>query len=100
MTYTWEPAYGFCGVITTDRVKLAKALEAVRRRVCSYGSHGARGCDCKYGLTTTMPHDPQLTEQTGCPELRELINRLLHRPNTLVPSDMDALDELLEEGRT
>jgi hypothetical protein len=81
----WEPSYGFCGMRETDRIALAEALELVRRRVCAYnmGIHdGDVRCDCKYGASikekTSMG-----SERTGCPELREIINRLLHRPETL-----------------
>jgi hypothetical protein len=86
----WEPSYGFCGVSTKANAKLAEALEAlealeaVRRRVCAYNM-GLRNedvrCDCKYGIDLTTKRTMG-SEQTGCPELRELINRLLHRPET------------------
>lgn len=46
--YVWEPDYGFTMI---DRVALAAALEAVRRRVCAYGGYGR--CDCKYGAGRT-----------------------------------------------
>lgn len=86
----WEPLYGFCAYNETDKVALAKTLEAVRRQICAYG--GGNTCDCKYGLSVkeSVPtfEDRQGfniggtiggSEQTGCPELREIINRLLHR---------------------
>ncbi len=85
MSLPWEPRYGFTDTNTTDNESLAAALESVRRRICVYG--GSRHCDCKYGA---KPREGQLhafgsyepSEKNGCPELRELINRLLHRPDT------------------
>lgn len=81
----WEPRYGFCAINKTDNVALAKALEDVRRRVCAYG--GGPTCDCKYGLTVEdkpfnvgeVIRGYNGSEKTGCPELREMIHRLLHR---------------------
>lgn len=77
-TYPWEPAYGFT---ETDPVKLAAALELVRRRICAYGPL-ATTCDCKYGLGKyILPKgDPGYvnSEETGCPELRSVIQLLLH----------------------
>jgi hypothetical protein len=80
----WEPSYGFCGEAATDRVELAHSLEAVRRRVCAYMGDT---CDCKYGLTTEARAS---SEHTGCPELRELIHRLLHRPESLAGDVSDS----------
>lgn len=103
----WEPAYGFCAFNETDRVALAMALEALRRQVCAYG--GGNRCDCKYGMMPDIYAIRQEfglsrgeesfepvplgrdfyrgvvagSEQTGCPELKELIHRLLHRDRTL-----------------
>ena len=90
----WEPSYGFCAGNETDRVALAMTLEALRRQVCCYG--GGNRCDCKYGLRVergavlkdfgiegTGVHMSN-SEQTGCPELRELIHRLLHRDVPLI----------------
>ena len=111
MTEAWEPTYGFCGINETDRKALAMTLEALRRQVCAYG--GGSFCDCKYGLTVDPTlamggfgfgqdkglmhwrYDPQEQKQvrkplgvgseaTGCPELREIIHRLLHRDQPLV----------------
>jgi hypothetical protein len=81
----WEPEYGFCGGKTHDLEQLAYAVEMARRRVCAYsdGRHDAR-CDCKYRL----PGRPVTSEQTGCPELRELVHRLLHRPETFAPAEV------------
>jgi hypothetical protein len=54
-------------------------LEAVRKRICGYmGDH----CDCKYGYIEKFEknENPELFakfirgEQTGCPELRDVIN--------------------------
>ena len=108
----WEPAYGFCAYNEHDRVALAKTLEALRRQVCAYG--GGDRCDCKYGLTVddsikpgtfgfgvadkgirgtrydsktnshVMTDKVAHSEQTGCPELREIIHRLLHRDQPLI----------------
>lgn len=102
----WEGEYGFCGSNETERLALAKTLEAIRRTICTYGGTGR--CDCKYGLTVTdekpthedlgirtMRYDfktrtrvpapaLQYSEQTGCPELRETIHRLLHRDLRLI----------------
>lgn len=100
----WEPSYGFCAYNETDNVTLAKTLEAIRRMLCCYG--GGSRCDCKYGLTVnedltpvefgfvdsngvgvnrfTAKYTVGNSEQVGCPELREVINRLLHRPESFV----------------
>ncbi len=105
----WEPSYGFTGSNLTEVLALARTLEAVRRQVCCYG--GGNRCDCKYGLSVRdTREDAEFgmrdkdivgsrydfetkqqveasagpgSEQTGCPELRELINRLLHRAESL-----------------
>lgn len=99
----WEPSYGFCAMNETDRVALAMTLEAIRRQVCCYG--GGNRCDCKYGLRVERGAQLQefgvapaegersiayrgirmgSSEQTGCPELREIIHRLLHRDVPLI----------------
>lgn len=62
--------------------RLIQALETARREVCSY-SPLARTCDCKYGL---LPVDPMPTtaarcrhnncEHNGCPDLRQMIQRV------------------------
>jgi hypothetical protein len=49
--------------------------------VCGY--RYSDRCDCKYGLVDAK-YPGAGSEQTGCPELRELINRLLHRPETFI----------------
>jgi hypothetical protein len=79
----WEPMYGFCATNVHSNEDLAKALEAVRRRVCAYGG-GHGGCDCKYSRDASQQQRAG-TEKTGCPELREIIHRLLHRPASFVP---------------
>lgn len=111
MSGIWEPTYGFCAMNETDREALAMTLEALRRQVCAYG--GGNFCDCKYGLSIDpdkaigefgfiqdkglrhwrydgkekqqklVPLTPG-SEATGCPELRELIHRLLHRDTPIV----------------
>jgi len=52
-------------------VKIANQLDAVRRMVCPYGAGENESCDCKYGIS----NETQLirSEQTGCPELRDLV---------------------------
>jgi hypothetical protein len=75
----WEPLYGFCSVNEHSNESLARALEAIRRRICAYGGNGR--CDCKYGRDATKQQRAG-SEQTGCPELVEVIHRLLHRPET------------------
>ncbi|WP_157368065.1 hypothetical protein [Alloactinosynnema sp. L-07] len=72
--------FGFCAFRTTSLRDLAAALEAVRRAVCAYGGDGR--CDCKYGANPSTELRVG-TERTGCPELRELIHRLLARPESL-----------------
>lgn len=83
-----EPSYGF---LNTDRIELAKALEAVRRRICAYNmgldpSRDVR-CDCKYGLSIDkiIAGEYQSSEQTGCPELRSVIYLLLHGEEDWLP---------------
>lgn len=79
-----EPSYGF---LHGTNEELAQALEAVRRRICCYnmGQKPSRDvrCDCKYGLSidklVSGEEDyPLGGEQTGCPELRAVIYKLLH----------------------
>lgn len=79
--HPWEPSYGLTAI---NRVRVAAALEAVRRRICAYGPFPER-CDCKYGLDealTVTPPPAKATsprsEMTGCPELRSAIRMLLH----------------------
>lgn len=85
MRQAWEPSYGFTSDTAHGNVELALALEVARRKVCAYGSKGVDTCDCKYGVDTDTR---STSEKTGCPELRELINRLLHRPESLVTDEM------------
>lgn len=90
--FEWESTYGFTSINETPNEQLAATLEALRRKVCCYG--GGDFCDCKYGLRAAGPSkyvarpgedktDRSNYEQTGCPELRELIHRLLYRPEKL-----------------
>lgn len=82
--YDWEPASGFCALNRNSNIELAAALEVVRRKICAYNM-GTRDkdvrCDCKYGAT---PEEARYigSENTGCPELREVIYRLLHAPES------------------
>lgn len=66
----WAPLPA--GVVVSDPRTLARALEAVRRQVCAYS---VDPCGCKYGRT----EDTRAcwSEQTGCPELRCVIEALL-----------------------
>lgn len=84
--FEWEPAYGWCATGVTSNEDLASALESVRRQVCQYGSQGDQTCDCKYGATADEDSAGN-SERSGCPELRELIHRLLHLPGTLAVVD-------------
>lgn len=63
----------------TLRQNLIDALEEARKAVCAYGPL-ARTCDCKYGLVPDNGYDWQPamlgSEQTGCPELRDLIRAI------------------------
>lgn len=86
-TYDWEPSYGF---MHTNKVQLAAALEQVRRQVCAYRATGDDHCDCKYGIDQELTDEWRYvgaggksrnyisSEMTGCPELRSVINMLLH----------------------
>lgn len=74
----WEPAYGVVAR-DPDVVGLAKTLEMVRREVCAYNLGMFNYdvlCDCKYGKEEDTRSG---SEQTGCPELREVIHLLLHK---------------------
>lgn len=82
--FSWEPDYGFCERNVHTNQELARALEKARRRVCAYIGGGVGGCDCKYGARPEGNRGS--SEKTGCPELREVINRLLRRPETFVES--------------
>lgn len=78
--YDWEPSYGFCAGRGTSNIALAEALEAARRRVCAYNWPPYESdvrCDCKYG-SSVKEKTSYGSESTGCPELREMIYRLLH----------------------
>jgi hypothetical protein len=106
-TEAWEPAYGFCATRDRDPRELAAALELIRRRVCAYGPN-AKTCDCKYGLGLRLLDGDASTysglssEQTGCPELRELIHKLLHRgtPGELPTDTQSRLLADLETARS
>lgn len=80
--FEWEPDYGFAAENVHTNRELAAALENARRRVCAYRSAGDQTCDCKYGARPDG--NCSSSEKTGCPELREVINRLLRRPETFV----------------
>lgn len=112
--YNWEPGYGFCADNTTDLDQLVRTVEHVRRLACQNNhSSGQRDqiCDCKYGLGRDLlagktpaaadrRHRPS-EEATGCPELRELIHRLLHRPASLLPDDQEThVIEFRDDGWT
>jgi hypothetical protein len=83
---SWEPTYGWS---STDPVRLASALEVIRRRLCAYGGMSPT-CDCKFGIGVTLLGAQALSgsEATGCPELRSVIQMLLH-PNEIeiLPSE-------------
>lgn len=81
-TFDWEPEPGFCAGNRTPNEELAYALELVRRRICAYNMGIREGdvrCDCKYGINIDSYAG---SEGCGCPELRELIYRLLHAPES------------------
>ena len=88
--FDWESNYGFTAMNVHSNEELAATLEQLRRQVCVYG--GGDFCDCKYGLKAEGTTQDWMRargerrkwhgEQTGCPELRELIHRLLYRPET------------------
>lgn len=109
----WEPEYGFCAYNETDAVALAKTLEALRRRLCCYGGGNRCDCKYgltvaddvevpqfggfedstkgirqkRYNFNTKQQEVMPITggsEATGCPELREIIHRLLHRDAPLI----------------
>lgn len=69
----WLPRFGFT---TNDPIKLASALEAIRRRVCCYGPEAER-CDCKEGIGRSLVGGPKGGETTGCYELRSAIRLIL-----------------------
>lgn len=81
--FEWEPDYGYCAENLKPNRELAAALEKVRRKVCVRIDDGVNGCDCKYGGRPGDRRD-STSEKSGCPELREVINRLLRRPETFV----------------
>lgn len=77
LEFDWVPSIGFA---KTDPVILASALEAVRRRICIYGSNTQHSCDCKYGFgRSIVGYDTkkESSEVSGCPELRSVIKMLL-----------------------
>jgi len=54
-----------------SKEELFRALKLVQLKICAYRS--AIFCDCKYGITEKTMRNG---EQTGCPEVRELIAML------------------------
>lgn len=95
--HRWEPPYGFT---SNDRVLLAAAVEAVRRKICAYG--GPERCDCKYGMGIEVLGGARPSgEATGCPELRSVVLELLHpAPDDTKRSawpQRDATDVLLDK---
>lgn len=51
--------------------RLADKIEGVRSTICPYGAGEFESCDCKYGLKPGI--DLSRSEQTGCPELRDIV---------------------------
>lgn len=65
----------------TDRIEtIISTLETLRRRVCAYDHPGFEvpppTCDCKFSNIGTHGKPLGMSEQTGCPELREAIDAL------------------------
>ena len=101
----WEPRYGLLAHRDHGAEILASALEVVRRQVCAYGPN-ATTCDCKFGVGLQLTeggggYRGPGSEQTGCPELRELIHKLLHRPLGLASDNLfaEVLDAQVRERR-
>lgn len=84
-TEAFIPMAGFTP-FAHDLNAVADSLEVLRRRVCAYTSpvNAPSFCDCKYGLSDDTRN---VSEQTGCPELRDAI-RLLRMTDTI---DLDLL---------
>lgn len=51
--------------------EIGDELEAVRRRICPYPDYPVSTCGCKYGISYGT--NLKISEKTGCPELRLLI---------------------------
>lgn len=72
-----------------ERLVIYALLEDTRRRICCYARDP---CDCKYGRNT---REKPGSEQTGCPELRDLISDLTgwtpFNRGQSVTNDLDAL---------
>jgi hypothetical protein len=62
----------------TSRTNLIATIEALGEAACCYTGRDwvTRHCDCKYGRWTD--HPPLTSEQTGCPELRQIHRVLTH----------------------
>jgi hypothetical protein len=60
-------------MFTVSQERLIAGLEELRKSVCAYGPDAVR-CDCKFGVTCPRLHAG--SEQTGCPELRQVIEYL------------------------
>lgn len=68
-------------MFATNHPALLQTLEALGDNACCYGGGDwvTRRCDCKYGRWTEK-HNPLTSEQTGCPELRQIHRVLAHIP--------------------
>jgi hypothetical protein len=72
-------------IILYNRKALVVALERVRKAVCQYS--GSK-CDCKYGASISG-------EETGCPELRDVIDFL----NTMTETEYKKVWKRAEKQR-
>lgn len=82
-----------------DRLTILDAIKAARRRACCYMGDT---CDCKYGAVEKDHMSPfqYPGEQTGCPELRDVI-WILECMNDEQYADLykQAHDRMIERAR-
>jgi len=61
-----------------EKDKVIKILTRARMNLCVYTSSDF--CDCKYG--NTGEYSPRTSEQSGCPEIRSIIQTISNMTDT------------------
>lgn len=87
------------GVVMRSKEQLVEALKIVREQVCGY--FPSSRCDCKYGLSENRIERDKIgrptihfdSEQTGCPELREVTY-------LLECMDDEDIQDVINKGKT
>jgi len=66
-------------MLISNKESVLEGLEALQKTVCAYGSEYR--CDCKYGIREDA-RPLEISENTGCPELRVVILILSNMTDT------------------